>query len=288
MIDHRIQTFLTLYDTMNYRETAQLLLMTQPAVTQHIQHLEREFGCRLFSYDGRKLERTPEAEILRRYADSMLYQERKLRSALQPSAGLSIAMGATKTIGEYALYDHAARFLARPENRLSMEVDNTIQILDMLRRGALDFALVEGFFPRSEFGSFLYRREPFTGLCSDDHPFAGRTVRLEELWSEHLICREADSGTRAILEQVLAEQNHTLSDFRRVTCIGNFGLLARLVEAGTGITFSYVAVGEGHPELRRFAVDGWNIVREFNYVYLPDTDGEQLAKAFESYRIANP
>ena len=136
MIDHRIQTFLTLYDTMNYRETAQLLLMTQPAVTQHIQHLEREFGCRLFSYDGRKLERTPEAEILRRYADSMLYQERKLRLALQPSAGLSIAMGATKTIGEYALYDHAARFLARPENRLSMEVDNTIQILDMLRRGA--------------------------------------------------------------------------------------------------------------------------------------------------------
>ena len=113
-------------------------------------------------------------------------------------------------------------------------------------------------------------------------------MRLEELWSEHLICREADSGTRAILEQVLAEQNHTLSDFRRVTCIGNFGLLARLVEAGTGITFSYVAVGEGHPELRRFAVDGWDIVREFNYVYLPDTDGERLARAFESYRITNP
>lgn len=284
MIDHRIQTFLMLYDTMNYRETAQRLLMTQPAVTQHIQHLEREFECRLFIYDGHRLDRTPEAETLKRYADAMLYQERMLHSALHPKAGLEITLGATKTIGEYALYDHVARFLAPQENRLSMEVDNTSQILGMLRRGVLDFALVEGFFPRSEFGSFLYKEEPFTGLCSADHPFAGKTVGLEELWDEHLICREADSGTRAILEQVLSEQNHTLSDFRRVTYIGNFGLLSRLVAGGIGITFCYVTIGEGHPELKRFSVEGWSIVREYNYVYLPGTDGEQLARAFEAYR----
>ena len=42
MIDYRIKTFLVLCDTMNYRKTAELLNMTQPAVTQHIHLLENE------------------------------------------------------------------------------------------------------------------------------------------------------------------------------------------------------------------------------------------------------
>ena len=64
MLDHRIDTFLTLCDTMNYRETAELLHITQPAVTQHIQFLEREYCCRLFTYENRHLTKTPSAELL--------------------------------------------------------------------------------------------------------------------------------------------------------------------------------------------------------------------------------
>lgn len=40
MIDYRVKTFLALCDFMNYRKTAQILNMTQPAVTQHIHFLE--------------------------------------------------------------------------------------------------------------------------------------------------------------------------------------------------------------------------------------------------------
>lgn len=43
MIDYRIKTFLVLCDTMNYRKTAEILNMTQPAVTQHIHFLENEY-----------------------------------------------------------------------------------------------------------------------------------------------------------------------------------------------------------------------------------------------------
>ena len=40
MLDYRIETFLTLCETMNYRITAERLNITQPAVTQHIHYLE--------------------------------------------------------------------------------------------------------------------------------------------------------------------------------------------------------------------------------------------------------
>lgn len=42
MIDYRLNTFLVLCDCMNYRKAAEILHITQPAITQQIHFLERE------------------------------------------------------------------------------------------------------------------------------------------------------------------------------------------------------------------------------------------------------
>ena len=99
-----------------------------------------------------------------------------------------------------------------------------------------------------------------------------------------VISREEGSGTRKILENVLEEYNHTVHDFSRVTCISNFGLLEQLVSSGIGITFAYAAIAENNPKLTRFYVDGWDIHREFNYVYLKNVGVESLIDYFEQYR----
>ena len=59
MLDYKTTTFLVLCEQMNYRKTAEILHMTQPAVTQHIHALEEAYGCPLFQYDRRKLSMTP-------------------------------------------------------------------------------------------------------------------------------------------------------------------------------------------------------------------------------------
>ena len=58
MLDFRIQTFLTLCETLSYTKTAALLHITQPTVTQHIQFLENEYGCKLFCYSRKSLSLT--------------------------------------------------------------------------------------------------------------------------------------------------------------------------------------------------------------------------------------
>ena len=52
MLDYRTETFLTLYEEMNYRRTAERLQMTQPGVTQHIHYLENYYGVKLFVMMG--------------------------------------------------------------------------------------------------------------------------------------------------------------------------------------------------------------------------------------------
>ena len=83
MLDFRLQTFLTLCDTMNYRRAAERLHITLPTVTQHIQYLEQAYHCRLFTYAGHRLSRTAQAEALLRYASAVRWQERRLMAELE-------------------------------------------------------------------------------------------------------------------------------------------------------------------------------------------------------------
>lgn len=284
MQDHRMETFLVLCETMNYRRAAERLHITQPAVTQHIQYLEAYYGCKLFSYDGRRLAKTEQAELLERSAHAINYQEERLREDLRLRRASSLSIGATKTIGEFVIAEHVSRYLKAPGNRLSVDVDNTARILERLNRGKLDFAIIEGYYSRSEYGDRIYQKDSFVGLCAWDHPLAGRTVPLEALWGEDLLLREKGSGTREILENFLNERSHTVADFARVTCIGNLGLLERLLERREGITFAYAAAAAGNDRLAQFFVEGWELRREFNYVFLRDTGAKALVELFESYR----
>lgn len=284
MLDYRMETFVILCKTMNYRMAAEALNITQPAVTQHIQYLEDYYGCKLFSYDKRKLSMTPQAEILLRYVQTQNYQERKLVDKIKEKKGYHFSIGTTKTIGEYVIADQVKRFLEEPGNIVSVETDNTIHILELLNQGKLDFALIEGFFDQSTYAHKLYQVEPYVGFCSRKHPFAGKEVSLSDFLQETIIVREEGSGTRSILEKMLQINNVALADFKRVISIGSLNLLENLVAENTGVTFAYRVAGKQNARLAEFSVEGLQVEREFNYVFLPDTDAEKAVEIFDRFR----
>ena len=78
MLDFRMETFLAVCRHLNYTRAAEELNITQPAVTQHIQHLQAHYGARLLDYRDKRLSLTPEGEALRRAAVTMLHDEQKL------------------------------------------------------------------------------------------------------------------------------------------------------------------------------------------------------------------
>ena len=161
MLDFRLESFLSVCDTMNYRKSAQMLHITQPAITQHIHYLEAKFGCKLFVYENRLLKKTHQARILEQYARTMLAQEERLLRQLGDSRIQSLSIGATKTIGERVIGEYVGRFLRHPEHELSLTVDSTQNLLELIDRSALDFALIEGSFPKEKYGHRLFSRERF-------------------------------------------------------------------------------------------------------------------------------
>ena len=281
MLDYRIDTFLTLCEQMNYRKTAEMLHISQPAVTQQIHYLENQYGQKLFVYENRRLVKTEAAAILEQYARAAKLQQQDLLQKLESSPIHTLRIGATKTIGDYYLKEDIRRYLQSPDNALTLIVDNTEHLLRLLEENELDFSVVEGFFDKTCFDSILLRREPFVGICRKDHPFAGREVTMEELLQQTIIHREAGSGTRAILEQELRGYNESLQRFQRHICISSFNIILDLVKQGFGVSFVYNILADSDPALAKFSIRGETVVREFNVVYLKYADmGEKIRLFF--------
>ena len=275
MLDYRVLTFLTLYDEMNYRRTAQKLNMTQPGVTQHIHYLENYYGVKLFEYDGRTLSQTKQADQLKRHFESVRAEELSLKEAFIQADSLHLKVGATKTIGEFVIVPEVRRFLLQEHHSLDLTVDNTENLLTMLSHGELDFAVIEGVFDKERYPHHLFKKERFVGICGRHHPFVGQTVSLAEIFREGLIVRERGSGTRRLLEQAIADRGYSLDSFHSCSSISNFSVICELVAKNGAITFAYEPIANSRDDLATFTVDGMKIQGEFNFVYT----NEKVAKS---------
>jgi len=267
MLDYQIDTFLALYEEMNYSRTAEKLDISQPGVTQHIQYLERFYGVKLFEYNGRQLRRTGQAERLKRYFDSVRAEEISLREGFGQPDGLHLRVGATKTIGEFVIVPTVRKFLSGENRSLDLIVDNTKNLLAMLEHGELDFAVIEGVFDKEKYPHRLFKREQFVGICARNHPFAGKTVPLEAVFRERLLVREKGSGTRMLLQRAVEDRGFSLDSFRSCSSIGNFAVICELVAGDGAITFAYEPIVHCHEALAAFMVEDMQIRGEFNFVY---------------------
>ena len=279
-MDSKLHTFLVLCQTMNYRLAAERLHLSQPAVTKQIQALEQSLQTKLFYYDGHTLHKTEKCLLLERYAISMQYQFEELQLAIAEKERTLLRIGATKTIGDYVLIDAIKDYLQDPSHELSLVVDNTKHLLQMLDENQLDFAIIEGAFSKTKYDSYLLRMEPFVGICTKDHPLCGKHIPVEALLKETIIVREEGSGTRRIFEERLLASGYELNDFSRTVSISSFVSIKALVAAGIGISFVYDSVVANDENIGTFTVDVLTEPHAFHVVYTRNTNAKKHSEQF--------
>lgn len=277
MLDFRVTTFLTLCEQKSYTKTAELLHITQPAVTQHIRFLEDHYGCRLFSYRSRTLSLTPKGEQLRDLLLSLQSDSARILDRITKDCFTEppLRCGATLTIGEFIMPPIIKKMLEQNENlHVITEVSNTRDLLQKLRQGSLDFVLLEGFFDSSKYESFSFSSEEYIAVTAPTSPLPDYFSSISQLFDQRLIIREEGSGTREIIEQLLYEHNASLQDFQQRLEIGSLGAIKELVKQQCGISFLYRTAVEqelARKELRQIHIQGTHVIREFHFVFLKDS-----------------
>ena len=247
MLDFRMETFLAVCQCMNFTRASEQLNITQPAVSQHIRFLEKHYNTKLFRYEGKKLKLTGAGEILRSASLTMKHDEISMQSEMKKSEeGDEIRFGATRTVGDTLMGSILENYLRNyPDADIHMVVENTQELLKRLDDGSIDFALVEGFFKKSEYDYQKYSEENYIAVCSPDYQFRKVPDTIENLFQERLLIRENGSGTREVLERYLDSQNLSISDFERTMESGSLHTIKEMTKSGCGITFLYeVAVRE--------------------------------------------
>ena len=262
--------FVTVCDTMNMTAAAQLLYMSQPAVSQAIAELERHYGVQLFERLSRKLYLTAAGDRLLGYARHILRMNTEAETEMQALDHDSpIRIGASVTVGTCVLPQLAVHFRAlRPAARLEVLENNTAQIENAILHDRVDLGLVEGETASADLVSRAFLNDELLLICSPQHRFAAcSAVAPAELAQEALILREPGSGTRRLLEERLAE--HGLPCHAAWTC-SNTEAIKNAVAAGLGVSVisARAAKAEVHAGvLCQRPVAGISFQRTFRVIY---------------------
>jgi len=272
---------------------AEVLHISQPAVSRQIAQLERALGIPLFDRVGRRLRLTPAGEIVRNYADRIFGLSEDLHRALGDLKGLQrgrLMLGASTTVGEYLLPRAMGRFReAHPGVELVLEIANTEQILDRLLRHGFDLGFVGTTVQHPAIEVEPYLPDDVVVISAPTHALAGRRlVPAAALNSEPFIVREAGSATRATGEAAAGRAGVELSV---VMELGSNDAVKEAVAAGLGLGLisrhavqSELRAGE----LTILPVRGWVGRRQLSIIYSRGRQLHGLARAFLESVRPNP
>lgn len=261
-----LKMFCLVVDEGSISQAARLSFVSQPAVTRQINQLENLYGTLLFDRTEGKMKITETGRMLYPFAKTIVHDFNRSKEVIQQATGkfnASLRVGATFTIGEYLLPRLLGRFKKQiPEIKVTLTIKNTPGVLDDLSNDVIDLALVEGLVENTNFVIEKFAKDELILLCSPDHIW-GERITIEELANERMIWREATSGTRLIVENILSEYG-VLEKIESYMEIGSTQAIKSAVEAGLGISIlSRLTVGKEleQGDLRQVKIEGVHLTR---------------------------
>jgi LysR family hydrogen peroxide-inducible transcriptional activator len=176
----------------HFGKAAEACYVSQPTLSVAIRKLEDELEVKLFERSANEVAVTSLGEEIIRQAQSVLEQAAGIKEIAKrgkdPLAG-ALTLGIIYTIGPYLLPDLVRQSIARtPQMPLMLQENFTVKLLEMLRTGEIDCAIVAEPFPDTGLAMAPLYDEPFLVAVPSTHPLAGRSsVTAEEIKSETML-----------------------------------------------------------------------------------------------------
>lgn len=286
MLDQKVYTLLAVAEQKSFTKAAEVLSLTQPAVSHHISQLEDELGVKIFLRGKGELRVTPEGEIVVRCAKRMSAMNDRLRSDLADNERhLSrLRIGITHTAESNLITEVIARYSREDNGTAITLITETINNLyTMLENYELDLAIVEGKPARGDLYSLMLDTDYLVCVMSNDNPLAhSQLVTLGELRKQKMILRLPTSATRILFESRLESIGETLNDFDVMLEVDSIAAIKDLVRKDLGI--SILARSACMDELRKgkltaLPIENLSMIRETNIVYHRDFGHDEVLRS---------
>jgi LysR family transcriptional regulator, hydrogen peroxide-inducible genes activator len=176
----------------HFGRAAEACYVSQPTLSVAIKKLEDELDVKLFERGGSEVSVTPLGEAIVRQAQAVIEQAAAIKEIAQrgkdPLAG-PLKLGIIYTIGPYLLPELVRHAIDKtPQMPLILQENFTFKLLEMLRTGELDCAIMAEPFPDAGLALAPLYDEPFMIAVPKSHALAKRKqVSSEELKQETML-----------------------------------------------------------------------------------------------------
>jgi LysR family hydrogen peroxide-inducible transcriptional activator len=228
----------------HFGRAAEACFVSQPTLSVAIKKLEEELDLKLFERGAAEVSVTPLGEAIVRQAQSVLEQAAAIKEIAKrgkdPLNG-PLRLGIIYTIGPYLLPELVRHAIAMtPQMPLMLQENFTVKLLDMLRTGELDCAIMAEPFPDTGLATAPLYDEPFLVAVPASHPLAQRrSIGSEELKQETMLLLGTGHCFRDQVLEVCPEFARFSSDaegIRKSFEGSSLETIRYMVAAGMGIT----------------------------------------------------
>jgi LysR family hydrogen peroxide-inducible transcriptional activator len=228
----------------HFGRAAEACFVSQPTLSVAIKKLEEELDLKIFERGANEISVTPLGEAIVRQAQQVIEQAAAIKEIAKrgkdPLAG-ALKLGIIYTIGPYLLPDlvkHAIEMT--PQMPLMLQENFTVKLLDMLRTGELDCAIMAEPFPDTGLAIAPLYDEPFMVAVPKTHALAKRkSISAEELKRETMLLLGTGHCFRDQVLEVCPEfaRFSTDTDGMRKSFEGSsLETIKHMVASGMGIT----------------------------------------------------
>ena len=240
-----LQTFCSVVSEGSMTLAASKLKITQPAVSQQIRHLEKEFGVKLLVRDSRKIQTTIQGQLLFQTANKILNQMGNLKHSIQAISldlsGEDIRLSTINSIGMNLVSPVIANFLKLSQQMtVSLLYGTGEAVIQKMKNQEVDLVVMPDL--KQEYGRSFpsYRKvfllkEPLYFVGSGKVQSLPKSIQFKDLSNFRLIQVE-DHFPR--FENTLHNQFRELKKPVNIAFRSdNVGTVKRVIESGLGCGF---------------------------------------------------
>lgn len=280
----QIRTFLAVIETGSFRRAAEIVHLSQPAVTAHVQQLEVTLGIALLDRTTRRIRITPAGERFRTRSEHALAELNAVTAELRDEAAIQhgrVLVACVPTIASSLLPETLARFSAKyPKINVRIHDVVSADILVQLVQELVGIGIGPRPLGRSDFTFRQVTKDPYVAVVAHNHPWVSRkSVSLRDLATAPFLTMLRGSNVRTTLEDAMRAQQLT---FKPIYEVQHHYTLGGMVEAGLGVTaLPSMAVSMlSQPLLRTVPIRRPVILREVGILTLR---GKQLSPADQAF-----
>ena len=228
----------------HFGKAAEACFVSQPTLSVAIKKLEEELELKLFERNASEVAVTPLGEEVVRQAQVVLEQAAAIKEIAKrgkdPLAG-PLRLGVIYTIGPYLLPDLVRQVIDHtPQMPLILQENFTVKLLEQLRLGEIDCAILAEPFPETNLAIAPLYDEPFIVVVPHNHPLARRdSITAEELKQETMLLLGNGHCFRDHVLEVCPEFARFSNDaegMRRSFEGSSLETIKHMVAAGMGVT----------------------------------------------------